>query len=152
MNKFTDLLSRIASSFNIEIGNYDGVSQVIGRWEAISYEEKLYENGKLSNEDILMYGRDSYFEMVFKRNNRFIQVEKFKNIGQSTIEKSSRTGTYTIKGDQIILVYGTISDGSNTVTLNYSISKNELITINDYAQRDVDDVFRHVSKRVFLKI
>lgn len=152
MNKFTDLLSRIASSFNIEIGNYDGVSQVIGRWEAISYEEKLYENGKLSNEDILMYGRDSYFEMVFKRNNRFVQVEKFKNIGQSTIEKSSRTGTYTIKGDQIILVYGTISDGSNTVTLNYSISKNELITINDYAQRDIDDVFRHVSKRVFLKI
>src|SRR5690606_34694569 len=118
----------------------------------ISYEEKLYENGKLSNEDILMYGRDSYFEMVFKRNNRFVQVEKFKNIGQSTIEKSSRTGTYTIKGDQIILVYGTISDGSNTVTLNYSISKNELITINDYAQRDIDDVFRHVSKRVFLKI
>ncbi|WP_417363708.1 lipocalin family protein [Galbibacter sp.] len=152
MSKFTAFLTKIASSLNIEIGNYDDVSQVIGSWEAISYEEKLYENGKLSNEDILMYGRDSYFEMIFKKNNRFIQVEKYKNIGQNTIEKSSKTGTYTLKEDQIILVYGSFSDGSNTVTLNYSISKNELITVNDFSQKDLDDVFRHVSKRVFLKI
>lgn len=152
MNKLTAFFSKIASSFNIEIGNYDEINHILGRWEAISYEEKLYENGKLSNEDILMYGRDSYFEMVFKKNNRFIQIEKFKHIGQNTVEKSSRTGTFALNGDQIILVYGTISEGNNTVTLNYSISKNELITINDYAQRDLDDVFRHVSKRVFLKI
>ncbi|EKF54707.1 hypothetical protein I215_10985 [Galbibacter marinus] len=152
MNKFTTLLSKIASSLNIEIGHYDDVGQIIGRWEAISYEEKLYENGKLSNEDILMYSNDSYFEMVFKKNNRFIQVEKFKNIGQDMVEKSSRTGTYSIKGGQIILVYGSISEGSNTVTLDFDISNNELITINDYQQSDLDDVYRHVSKRVFLKI
>jgi len=152
MNKFTTLLSKIASSLNIEIGHYDDVGQILGRWEAISYEEKLYENGKLSNEDILMYSNDSYFEMVFKKNNRFIQVEKFKNIGQDMVEKSSRTGTYSIKGGQIILVYGSISEGSNTVTLDFDISNNELITINDYQQSDLDDVYRHVSKRVFLKI
>ncbi len=152
MNKFTALLSKIASSLNIEMSYYDDVSQILGRWEAISYEEKLYENGKLSNEDILMYNNDSYFEMVFKKNNRFIQVEKYKNIGQDMVEKSSRTGTYTIKGNQIILVYGSISEGSNSVTLDFSIAKNELITINDYQQRDLDDVYRHVSKRVFLKI
>lgn len=152
MNKFTTLLSKIASSLNIEIGHYDDVGQIIGRWEAISYEEKLYENGKLSNEDILIYSNDSYFEMVFKKNNRFIQVEKFKNIGQDMVEKSSRTGTYSIKGGQIILVYGSISEGSNTVTLDFDISNNELITINDYQQSDLDDVYRHVSKRVFLKI
>lgn len=152
MNKFTTLLSKIASSLNIEIGHNDDVGQILGRWEAISYEEKLYENGKLSNEDILMYSNDSYFEMVFKKNNRFIQVEKFKNIGQDMVEKSSRTGTYSIKGGQIILVYGSISEGSNTVTLDFDISNNELITINDYQQSDLDDVYRHVSKRVFLKI
>ena len=152
MNKLTAFLSKIASSFNIEISTFDDVNQILGRWEAISYEEKLYENGNLSNEDVLVYGRDAYFEMVFKKNNRFIQIEKFKNIGQNTIEKSSRTGTFTIKGDQIILFYGSVSEGNNNVTLNYSISKNELITINDYTQRDLDDDFRHVSKRVFLKI
>lgn|SRR5690606_186364 len=152
MNKFTTFLSKIASALNIEIGHYDDGNQVIGSWEAISYEEKLFENGKLVNEDILMYGRDSYFEMVFKVNNRFVQVEKYKSSSQNTIEKSSRTGTFSIKDDQIILVYGTVSEGGNTVTLNYSISKNELITINDYSQQDLDDVFRHVSKRVFLKI
>lgn len=152
MNKITAFFSKIASSFNIQIGDYDDHSHILGRWEAISYEEKFYENGALSNQDILMYGRDAYFEMVFKKNNRFIQLEKFKNIGQDTIEKSSRTGTFSLKGDQIILHYGSISDGNNTVVLNYSISKNELITINDYTQKDLDTVFRHVSKRVFLKI
>lgn len=152
MNKFTSFITKIVSSLNIEMGKHDNDNDIIGRWEAISYEEKLYENGKLTNEDILMYSNDCYFEMVFKKNNRFTQIEKFKNIGQDMVEKSSRTGTFSIKGDQIILVYGTISEGSNTVSLHYTISKNEMITINDYQQKDVDDIFRHVSKRVFLKI
>ncbi|WP_335965696.1 hypothetical protein [Galbibacter sp. PAP.153] len=151
MNKLTSILSKIAATLNIDTPDKKGAHNIVGKWKALTYTEKLYENDKLINEDDFSYNGDNAFSMVFKKNGNFIQNEHSKDIQNNSLEKTTKKGTYALEGDKVILTYGSVHDDKNVIALLYTINENKLTTVNDYKQKDIDDVYHHVSTRTFIK-
>ncbi|MCX2678789.1 lipocalin family protein [Galbibacter sp. EGI 63066] len=149
MKKLTSFISKIASTLHIDLSDQEySNSPLIGKWQAVSYTEKTYENGKLNDGDHFSYNEGRTFYIIFKKNGTFVQGERTEN---DVAEKISRKGTYSVENDKITLTYSGAPEGENTVILTFTITDDELTTHNDYERKDVDDVYRHISKRVFVK-
>ncbi|QLE01039.1 hypothetical protein HX109_05470 [Galbibacter sp. BG1] len=150
MNKLAQILSKISSSFRINFLNSENETSVlVGNWDAISYTEKLYENGELINVDDFSYDINNRFQIRFKKDDTFVQLEKTRGQGRNTFDESKKKGVYHIKEGELTLNYGNTFDEESVVKLAFSIEGKHLITINDYQRTDVGDVYRHLSKRKF---
>ncbi|MCM5662125.1 hypothetical protein [Galbibacter mesophilus] len=128
-------------------------NSLLGTWVALSYAEKLYKNGVLVNEDELLYDKNQHFEIKFKKNDAFVQTEQTNELGKIEAGKNKRGGMYKITGQTVTLYYGSSFDEESTVVLSFEVSQNgqQLTTKNVYERKDVDDIFKHESTRIFNK-
>ncbi|MBC9796736.1 lipocalin family protein [Sinomicrobium weinanense] len=121
---------------------------VAGVWDAKSYHFIRYRDGETVSEVKTVYDENNVVEMRFREDGTFVHY--FRE-GNGT-EEGTYTGTYSLDGGEIILVYKGDSDSEDVVRVAYTISGGTLTTVEDEVDAEGGSVYREVTTMKYDKM
>lgn len=152
MKKILLLVLAVSSVICVSCSNDDdSVSPekaIEGIWSAGSYHFVRYRDGEKVSESKSTFDENNVLEMRFREDGSFVHYYR-ENGGE---DEGSYTGTYTIDGDEIILLYNSGGSDQELVRAQYTISKRILTTVTDEVSSQGGSLYREVTTTEYDKM